>query len=147
MALDGAAWVRIAESAAAVGAILARGTPAHGINTGFGKLAHVHIGADGLAALQRNIVLSHAAGVGAPMPVARLMQAFKLASLAQGASGLQPGTVALLEAVRAALRREVPGLADDRYFAPDVAAATKLASPGAIAAAAAGDMLPGLDPL
>ena len=48
---DGAAWVRIAESAAAVGAILARGTPAHGINTGFGKLAHVHIGADGLAAL------------------------------------------------------------------------------------------------
>ena len=51
-----------------------------------------------------------------------------------------------LEAVRAALRREVPGLADDRYFAPDIAAATKLVSSGAIAAAAAGDMLPGLEP-
>ena len=103
VALDGAAWAGVAESAAAVGAILARGAPAYGINTGFGKLAHVRIGADDLAALQRNIVLSHAAGVGAPMPVpvARLMLALKLASLAQGASGVQPQTVALLEAMLA----------------------------------------------
>ncbi len=94
---------RIAASAAAVQAILARGEPAYGINTGFGKLAHVRIGADDLMALQRNIVLSHAAGVGAPMPVpvARLMLALKLASLAQGASGVQPRTVALLEAMLA----------------------------------------------
>ena len=43
-----------------------------------------------LATLQRNIVLSHAAGVGEAMPVAvvRLMMALKLASLAQGASGV-----------------------------------------------------------
>ncbi len=103
VALDGAAQAGIAESAATVGAILARGTPAYGINTGFGKLAHVRIGADDLAALQRNIVLSHAAGVGAPMPVpvARLMLALKLASLAQGASGVQPRTVVLLEAMLA----------------------------------------------
>ncbi len=101
--LHAAAQAGIAESAAAVGAILARDAPAYGINTGFGKLAHVRIGADDLAALQRNIVLSHAAGVGAPMPVpvARLMLALKLASLAQGASGVQPGTVALLEAMLA----------------------------------------------
>ena len=101
--LDGAAQAGIAESAATVGAILARGTPAYGINTGFGKLAQVRIGADDLAALQRNIVLSHAAGVGTPMPapVARLMLALKLASLAQGASGVQPQTVALLEAMLA----------------------------------------------
>ena len=38
----------------------------YGINTGFGKLASIRIGADDLEALQRNIVLSHAAGVGAP---------------------------------------------------------------------------------
>ena len=103
VALDGAAQAGIAESAATVGAILARGAPAYGINTGFGKLAHVRIGADDLAALQRNIMLSHAAGVGAPMPVpvARLMLALKLASLAQGASGVQPRTVALLEAMLA----------------------------------------------
>jgi histidine ammonia-lyase len=53
--------------------------------------------------LQRNIVLSHAAGVGEPMPVpvARLMMALKLASLAQGASGVAPATIAMLEAVLA----------------------------------------------
>jgi len=49
--------------------------------------------------LQRNLVLSHAAGVGAAMPVAvaRLMMALKLASLAQGASGVRVETVQLLE--------------------------------------------------
>ena len=50
--------------------------------------------------LQRNIVLSHAAGVGEPASVAttRLMMALKLGSLAQGASGVQPRTLALIEA-------------------------------------------------
>ena len=93
----------IVASAAAVGRIVARGEPVYGINTGFGKLASVRIEADDLARLQRNIVLSHAAGVGDPMPVsvARLMMALKLASLAKGASGVAPATVALLEAMLA----------------------------------------------
>ena len=91
----------IRASAAAVERILARGEPVYGINTGFGKLASVRIEAGDLATLQRNIVLSHAAGVGepSPTPVVRLMLALKLASLAQGASGVQPATVALLEAL------------------------------------------------
>ena len=50
-----------------------------------------------------------------------------------------------LEAVRTVLRREVPGLVEDRYFAPDIEAATRLVASGAIAAAV-GDMLPGLEP-
>ncbi len=93
----------IAQSAASVARIVARGEPVYGINTGFGKLASVRIDAADLAALQRNIVLSHAAGVGEPMaiPVARLMMALKLASLAQGASGVRPATIALLEAMLA----------------------------------------------
>jgi len=93
----------VAESAAAVARILAKGEPVYGINTGFGKLASVRIGDDDLARLQRNIVLSHAAGVGAPspVPVVRLMMALKLASLAQGASGVRPETIALLEAMLA----------------------------------------------
>ena len=101
--LDSACAPRIAESAAAVGRILAHGDPVYGINTGFGKLASVRIGDNDLAALQRNIVLSHAAGTGAPSPVSvvRLMMALKLASLAQGASGVRPETVALLEAMLA----------------------------------------------
>ena len=101
--LDPACRPAIAESAASVGRILARGEPVYGINTGFGKLASVRIDAADLATLQRNIVLSHAAGVGdpIPLPVARLMMALKLASLARGASGVAPATVDLLETMLA----------------------------------------------
>jgi histidine ammonia-lyase len=101
--LDPASAPAIAASAASVGRIVAKGEPAYGINTGFGKLASVRIEAADLATLQRNIVLSHAAGVGEPSPVsvARLMLALKLASLAQGASGVAPATIALLEALLA----------------------------------------------
>ena len=100
-ALDPASAAPIERSAAAVSRILARGEPVYGINTGFGKLASVRIGDADLATLQRNIVLSHAAGTGAPSPAAivRLMMALKLASLAQGASGVRPETVALLQAM------------------------------------------------
>jgi histidine ammonia-lyase len=101
--LDSAALPAIAASAQAVDAIVARGEPVYGINTGFGKLASVHIAAGDLAALQRNIVLSHAAGVGEPMRPAnvRLMLALKLVSLGRGASGVRPETVAMLEAMLA----------------------------------------------
>jgi histidine ammonia-lyase len=99
--LPEAAWPVIAESAAAVERILARHEPVYGINTGFGKLANVRIGDEDLETLQRNIVLSHAAGTGEPSPVAviRLMMALKLASLAQGASGVRVQTVKLIEAM------------------------------------------------
>lgn len=101
--LDRACRAVIAESAAAVRRILARHEPVYGINTGFGKLASVRIGDADLASLQRNIVLSHAAGVGDPMPVpiARLMMTLKLTSLARGASGVAPATIELLEAMLA----------------------------------------------
>jgi histidine ammonia-lyase len=67
----------IVASAAAVARIVARGEPAYGVNTGFGKLASARIGAADLETLQRNIVLSHAAGVGeaTPTPIVRLMMA------------------------------------------------------------------------
>ena len=92
MRLDPAADAAVAAGAAAVERILARGEPVYGVNTGFGKLASVRIAASDLARLQRNIVLSHAAGVGeaTPAPIARLMLALKLAGLAHGASGVRP---------------------------------------------------------
>ena len=101
--LDPSSAPRIAESAAAVERILAKGEPVYGINTGFGKLASVRIGPGDLDQLQRNIVLSHAAGVGepSPAPVVRLMMALKLASFAQGASGVRSQTAAMLEAMLA----------------------------------------------
>ncbi|WP_447724167.1 histidine ammonia-lyase [Sphingomonas koreensis] len=97
--LDPSCHDKVRASAEAVRAILARHEPVYGINTGFGKLASVRIGDEDLETLQRNIVLSHAAGVGDPMPapVVRLMIALKLASLAQGHSGVRPETIAMLQ--------------------------------------------------
>jgi histidine ammonia-lyase len=97
--LDRACRPGVEASAAAVARIVAKGEPVYGVNTGFGKLASARIEAGDLEKLQRNIVLSHAAGVGEPMPVAivRLMMALKLAGLAQGASGVRPETLAMLE--------------------------------------------------
>ena len=99
--LDSSCHPAIMRAADAIEAILAKGEPVYGINTGFGKLATVRIDTADLATLQRNIVLSHAAGTGAPMPVpvARLMMALKLASLAQGASGASMATIRMLEAL------------------------------------------------
>ncbi len=95
VSLDPSTRPAVAASAQTVDAIIAKGDAVYGINTGFGKLATVKIGADDLVTLQRNIVLSHAAGVGAPLPraVVRLVMALKLASLAQGASGVQLATL------------------------------------------------------
>ena len=97
------AWAAIDASAAAVARIVAKGDPVYGINTGFGKLASVRIASDDLATLQRNIVLSHAAGTGSPSPTAviRLMMALKLASFGVGASGVRRETVAMLETMLA----------------------------------------------
>ena len=101
--LSDGAWEAIDASVAAVARIVAKGAPVYGINTGFGKLASVRIADDDLATLQRNIVLSHAAGTGAPSPtkVVRLMMALKLASFGMGASGVQRETVAMIEAMLA----------------------------------------------
>jgi histidine ammonia-lyase len=97
---------RIVQSARAVERILARDQPVYGINTGFGRLANVRIQPAEQARLQQNLVLSHCTGVGDTLPasVTRLMIALKLSSLAQGASGVRPETIALLEAL---LAREV----------------------------------------
>ena len=101
LTVDPGCRAAIRRGADAVERIVAKGEPVYGINTGFGKLASVRIATDDLETLQRNIVLSHAAGVGepTPAPIVRLMMALKLASLAQGASGVRPETVAMLEAL------------------------------------------------
>ncbi len=102
--LHAACRAEVERGAAAVARIVARGEPVYGINTGFGKLATVRIDTADLNQLQQNIVLSHAAGTGEPMPtpIVRLMMALKLASLGQGASGVQLRTLELLEAMLAA---------------------------------------------
>lgn len=100
VALDPACLPVVGAAARTVEAVVAKGEPVYGINTGFGKLANVRIGGADLEALQRNIVLSHAAGVGDPLPteVVRLILALKLASLGQGASGVRRETMETLHA-------------------------------------------------
>jgi histidine ammonia-lyase len=99
--LDPACRAAVEKSAETVSKIVAKGDPVYGINTGFGKLAHVRIEAADLAKLQRNIVLSHAAGTGEPLQprIVRLMMALKLSSLGQGASGVRLATLTFLEAM------------------------------------------------
>ncbi len=110
--LDRGSFGRVDAAAATIAAIVAKGEPVYGINTGFGKLASVRIEAEDLQRLQRNIVLSHAAGVGdaLPAPVVRLILALKAASLARGASGVTPATIErLVEALERGLLPVVPG--------------------------------------
>jgi len=101
--LDAGARPGVERAAAAVAGVITRAETAYGVNTGFGKLASVRIGDADLAALQRNLILSHACGVGAPLPapVVRLLMAMKAASLARGASGVRWEVVELIEAMRA----------------------------------------------
>jgi histidine ammonia-lyase len=85
------AYPAIETSAATVQAIVAKGDPAYGINTGFGILAKRHIPADQLEQLQRNLILSHAVGTGGLLPdhVVRLILLTKIGSLARGYSGVR----------------------------------------------------------
>jgi histidine ammonia-lyase len=100
VAFDTACRNDVEAGAQTIEAIVARGAPVYGVNTGFGKLASVRIDNADLATLQRNLVLSHAAGVGKPLPVpvVRLVMALKLANLAQGASGVRWSTIEVLAA-------------------------------------------------
>ncbi|WP_394694492.1 histidine ammonia-lyase [Hyphobacterium sp.] len=89
----------VARGAEAVQELLASGRAVYGVNTGFGKLAQSRIANDELAELQKRLVLSHAAGVGAPMPakIVRLMMALKMSSLGRGVSGVRWEVIAALE--------------------------------------------------
>ena len=86
---------RIETGARVIAKIVDSGATVYGVNTGFGLLANKVVGREDLEALQRNLVLSHACGVGAPLPdaVVRLVLVLKIASLSRGASGVRVATV------------------------------------------------------
>ena len=99
--LDPAARPAVEAAAAMVAKAAAGGEPVYGVNTGFGKLASRKIAPQDTAKLQENLILSHCAGVGAPLsvPLTRLMMALKLMSLGRGASGVRWEICALIEAM------------------------------------------------
>jgi histidine ammonia-lyase len=83
---------RVTRSRAGIEAAIARGDTIYGVNTGFGKLAHVRIANEQLRALQLNLIRSHASGVGEPLPVeaVRAMMLLRANVLLMGTSGVRP---------------------------------------------------------
>ena len=81
--------------------VVEHGETVYGVNTGFGNLARVRISSEQLLDLQRNLVRSHAAGVGDPLEpeVTRAMMLIVAASLARGHSGVRPQVIETLIAL------------------------------------------------
>ena len=78
--------------------ILSASRPVYGINTGFGAFSQESISQDQLNLLQHNLIVSHAVGVGAPLPreAVRAMLLLRANALCQGHSGIRPQVVQLL---------------------------------------------------
>lgn len=97
--LDDVSMQRIEESAAVVERIVRGGETVYGINTGFGLLANTRIPEGRLAELQKNLILSHSAGLGEPFPrhVTRLMIVLKLLGLGRGHSGVRTIVIEALQ--------------------------------------------------
>ncbi|MFJ5221625.1 histidine ammonia-lyase [Streptomyces sp. NPDC088400] len=82
----------LAEARAIVDALAAKPEPVYGVSTGFGALASRHIGQDLRGRLQRNIVRSHAAGMGPRVErdVVRALMFLRLKTVASGRTGVRP---------------------------------------------------------
>ena len=109
--LDASADQQIEDSVACVEQILAEDRTAYGINTGFGLLASTRIASCDLENLQRSLVLSHAAGVGAPLDDAlvRLIMVLKVNSLSRGFSGIRRKVInALIALINAEVYPHIP---------------------------------------
>lgn len=97
--LDASIYDAVKSSARKVEIAVQNNIPIYGINTGFGKLASIRIPPADTKSLQRNLILSHCAGVGeiTPRAITRLMMTLKLISLGRGASGVRPLVIEMLE--------------------------------------------------
>jgi len=96
-----AALDRVDAARRVVDRLAASGAVVYGVNTGFGSLADVRIPAADLGRLQLNLLRSHAAGVGEPLPVpaVRAMMALRANVLAKGYSGIRRETLLQLVAM------------------------------------------------
>ena len=106
-----AARETMAASAAVVAGLADRTEPAYGVSTGFGSLANVAIPVERREELQRALVRSHAAGMGAPVEpeVVRAMMLLRARTLAMGYSGARPEVAeAMLAMLNAGVTPRVP---------------------------------------
>jgi histidine ammonia-lyase len=110
-ALDVHARERMQEARDVIEALVAEGSVVYGVNTGFGALASTIIEPADTARLQENLLMSHAAGVGAPLPraVVRAMLLLRANTLALGHSGCRPLLVdRLLDLLRLGVHPVIP---------------------------------------
>ncbi|HEY4177594.1 MAG TPA: histidine ammonia-lyase [Kofleriaceae bacterium] len=114
VAIGATALASMARARRVVDAVVAGGDAApavYGVNTGFGALAEVRISAAQVTQLQQNLVRSHAAGVGSPLPreAVRGMMLLRAAVLATGRSGARPVCCErLVEALNAGVHPVIP---------------------------------------
>ncbi len=106
MQLDSAARRDVAASREALERLMADGVPVYGANTGFGLMSEVRIPDENAILLQENLIRSHCAGVGEPLPptVVRIMIALRANVLARGHSGVR---VELVESLLDMLNSDV----------------------------------------
>ena len=99
ISFDPAAKRRVKASRRVVEEWVRRGEIVYGVTTGFGEFSNVTIGKEHLEELQENLIASHAAGVGEPLPyeIVRAMMILRLNSLAKGYSGIRLETMEFLQ--------------------------------------------------
>jgi histidine ammonia-lyase len=95
LGLGPAARARIEAAHAVVRRVLEGSEQVYGVNTGFGHLKDIRIPPDQLEELQANLIRSHCAGVGAPLPddATRALMLLRTHVLARGHSGVRPVVV------------------------------------------------------
>lgn len=144
LALAPAAWARIDLASRIVEQIVETGIRAYGVNTGVGALSDIVIDKAAQIRLSRNIILSHACGVGEilPAPAIRAIIAAQIANLAHGHSGLRPEVVRyLLRFLEADCIPDVPSRGSAGYLTHNAHIALVLIGEGH--ARVAGQRMPG----
>ena len=120
LSLSDASLRRVADARGLVESIVAKGIRAYGINTGVGGLSDVVVEPAQLRQLSRNIVMSHAVGVGTPLGrrEVRAVIAAAVNNFAHGVSGVRACVVErLLALLRADCIPEVPAQGSVGYLA------------------------------
>jgi histidine ammonia-lyase len=156
LALSDAAWERVSYASRIVARIVETGVRAYGVNTGVGALSDTVVDRTAQARLSRNIVLSHACGVGellAPREV-RAIIAAQVNNFAHGHSGVRPEIVRhLLALIESDCIPDVPSKGSAGYLTHNAHIALVLIGEGSAVVRgkrlAGGDALPaiGLEPL
>jgi histidine ammonia-lyase len=148
LSLSESAWARIDHASAIVAALVQRGDRAYGITTGVGALADTVVNRDAQARLSRNIVMSHACGVGPRLGDAevRAIMAAQIGNLAHGHSGVRRAVIDLMVALlNAHAAPEVPSRGSVGYLTHNGHIALALIGEGRIRLS--GDYMPAAEAL